>query len=248
MYEVPGGTGALLALLACAQDFVELSFDSTNLAIRSISKTSRFESRVSVVPTGNPSAISCALQLKDLVEVLGCVEALQAPKIRLGFLEESAKLCVEASEDEDMDFRCEIKTVDEDIICSSWSPMGRDYFSVKIDTETLHTAFSQIHEKGDGRIIFTVSPSSGLHLAQEGVDQGVGFSSEVSMPPSVFEGTLTSTKFGLPMKDVGPILGFLSGVGDSKTSLSACETGLRFSRGFFTANQGVLEVLTTNES
>jgi hypothetical protein len=243
--EIQGGVGALAALLSSVKEFVVLDFAGSFLIARSVTRTCRSEARLSLASPVDTLG-TCCLKAKDVTDALACCEALGAPQLKIAMNSTTAKLELTASDTDNINFECAIKTVEPDLVNAEFPPIGAETMSVTLDSELLLTAFSQVNEKGDGRVIIEIVSGRGLKLTQDTGEQVLGVSTKVHIPLSCIEGNIMPAIVGVAMKDLGFITGFLSSNGEPKTRLSVCETGIRFTRIFFPGSDGKIEVLTSS--
>ena len=235
MSELVGGPGALIAILAPAKEFVLLEFGYTVLTVKSVSRTYFYKSQLNLV---SPQISSGCVRVKDLIDALYCCYS----KTLIGF--ESERLVVSCSEESSIDFRCEIKTIDPEIVLVNWNGIGSDITSIGIDTEVLLTALSQVYEK--------MTPVCSLSFSQDGIQVSRDSSCRVHIPCQLIQilagQPLQGVTVNCSMKDVQSLVGFLGVLGDVKTVMTIGELGLKFERKFFCANLAIFELLTAGDT
>ena len=240
--EVVGGAGAVLAALTCCKEFVVLEFQSSALNVLSLSRSCRFHASLTI-SSGIPSC-GC-VRMKDLMDALGCCDAMAAARMTIGFDQSSARLVVGASEEGAMAFQCEIKSVDMEIVQTIWTGPGDEIGCVSIDTEVLYTALSQIHDRSNESFILKLSPSGEMDIESSSFCR-------VHIPRHLvtfLSGTMSSGfACVVSMKDVGSIVAFLVVAGDSKTRINIFQVGIRFLRNFFSTSEASIEILTASPS
>ena len=244
MSNVVGGPSALLSILSCCRDFVELEFSHLGwLALRCTTRSSRLEARIAIQQCDD--AVSY-LSVKDLVHALNSCETLAAPVFRIEFDSQEATVCLTAKEEDSIDFSCSIRTVDAVVGSLPWLGIGDELASFKLDTDVFHTAFSQVLDSSIDRVNVSIG-SDGMRIASNPNPTGV--TTEVHIPQSLVESLNSqslSMTFAIPEKDISQIVGFMSTLGDLKSVFRVFRSGIRFERTSFvtTSQPATLEILT----